>query len=142
MDNLTPEQRSVNMSRIRSRDTGPEMRVRQLLDKRRFRYETHDKSLPGCPDIIFPKRKLIIFIHGCFWHQHKNCKDCAMSKTNPEFWGPKLEGNAARDKRIQARLRRMGWRVSVVWECDSENELRLERRLNRILCPRTKAIEH
>jgi DNA mismatch endonuclease (patch repair protein) len=118
-DKLTPERRSANMASIRSRDTAPEMAVRKLAHALGYRFRLHRKDLPGKPDLVFPGRKAIIFVHGCFWHQHPDpqCKDGRRPKSRPGYWGPKLDGNLTRDARRQAELEAAGWKVLVVWEC-------------------------
>lgn len=115
-DVLTPEQRRHNMSRIRGRDTKPEMRIRRGLHARGFRYQLHDRKLPGRPDLKFPRYHAVIFVHGCFWHGH----DCSLFKfptTRQEFWSTKIASNRARDIRTVAALLDLGWRVANVWEC-------------------------
>jgi DNA mismatch endonuclease, patch repair protein len=115
-DVLTAAQRQLNMSRIRGRDTKPEMLVRQGLHARGLRYRLHDRKLPGRPDLVFPRHGAVVFVHGCFWHAH----GCVLSKlpaTRQEFWKQKLEGNAARDRRAIEVLQAAGWRVLVIWEC-------------------------
>lgn len=115
-DRLTPEQRSRNMSRIRGKDTKPEMLVRRCLHSMGFRFRLHRKDIPGCPDIVLPRHRAVIFVHGCFWHLH-GCPNSRMPATRPEFWEVKLKRNAERDKDAQAGLKNAGWRVFVVWEC-------------------------
>lgn len=115
-DVLTPAQRALNMSRIRGRDTGPEMRVRRGLHAKGLRFRLHVRSLPGRPDLVFARYHTVAFVHGCFWHAH----GCALSKlpaTRMDFWKQKLEGNAARDRLITGQLQTNGWRVLVIWEC-------------------------
>lgn len=115
-DVLTPEQRRLNMSRVRGRDTKPEMLIRRGLHARGLRYRLHDRKLPGRPDLVFPKYRTAVFIHGCFWHAH----GCALSKlptTRQEFWKRKLDGNAARDRKAIQALLAQQWRVLVIWEC-------------------------
>jgi len=115
-DVLTPEQRQFNMSRIRGKDTKPEMLIRRGLHARGLRYRLHDRSLPGRPDLVFPKYRTVVFIHGCFWHAH----GCSLSKlpaTRQDFWQAKLGANAARDRKAVYALRAGGWRVLVIWEC-------------------------
>lgn len=115
-DVLTPEQRRLNMSRIRGKDTKPELLLRHGLHARGLRYRLHRKDLPGRPDIMFPRYRAVILVHGCFWHGH----DCPLFKlpaTRREFWAAKIEGNKARDARDIASLISAGWRVLVVWEC-------------------------
>lgn len=129
MDRLSPERRSWNMGRIRGRDTAPERRVRSLLHRRGLRFALHRRDLPGRPDIVLPKWHAVIFVHGCFWHCHAACKDAVMPKTRPAFWQEKLQGNVLRDELNAARLRALGWRVLVVWECELRDERRLCDRL-------------
>jgi DNA mismatch endonuclease (patch repair protein) len=118
MDNLTVAQRRFTMSRVRGSGTGPEMTVRKALHRLGYRYVLHDKRLPGVPDLVFPSREKIIFVHGCFWHQHENCRYGNPPSTRVDFWLPKLAANRARDKSNLAKLRRLGWKVMVVWECE------------------------
>lgn len=121
-DKLSPERRSANMSRIRSQDTAPEMRVRKAAHAMGYRFRLHRKDLPGKPDLVFPGRRAVVFVHGCFWHQHSDpaCKNGRRPQSRPEYWGPKLDGNLARDARNIAELQRLGWRVLVLWECEVE----------------------
>lgn len=132
-DRLTPERRSWNMSRIRGRDTGPERRVRSLLHALGFRFSLGRKDLPGKPDIVLPRRHAVVFVHGCFWHRHPGCVNAFAPKTRPEFWRAKLDGNAQRDLRNAAALKDLGWRVTVVWECELEAERKLIRKLRKAL---------
>jgi len=113
----TPQTRSYNMSRIRSKDTKPEMLVRRFLHARGYRYKLHDKTLPGKPDIVLPKLRTAIFVHGCFWHGHNNCKYFVVPKTRTAWWLNKINGNIANDKKHLAQLRKSGWRVINIWEC-------------------------
>jgi len=122
MDNWSPEKRSEVMSRIRSRDTKPELIVRSLLHRSGVRFSLRRKDLPGKPDIVLPKYKTVIFVHGCFWHRHKNCKVATMPKSRQEFWMAKFEANVKRDRRNQRELRSAGWRVLVLWECEILND--------------------
>lgn len=105
------------MSGIRGKDTQPELEVRRFLHRLGFRYRLHDKRLPGRPDVVLPKYRTVVFVHGCFWHQHPGCKLAAKPDTNAEFWRNKLQGNVKRDERTEQRLERMGWRSVTVWEC-------------------------
>ena len=116
MDDLTKEQRHINMSNIRSTNTKPEERVRKDLFSRGFRYRKNVRSLPGCPDIVLPKYHTVIFVNGCFWHKH-DCGRFVWPSSNQEYWVPKINRNVERDQINQAELRKMGWRVLVVWEC-------------------------
>jgi DNA mismatch endonuclease (patch repair protein) len=116
MDVLTIEQRRLNMSRIKARDTKPELVLRRALHANGFRYRLHVRDLPGCPDLVFPKHKVVAFVHGCFWHGHR-CHLFKLPKTNRGFWKKKIEGNLSRDKRQIKLLQVNGWRVLTVWEC-------------------------
>lgn len=117
MDHLSVEQRSSLMSRIRSRDTQPEMAVRTTLHRLGFRYRLHVRALPGCPDLVFPSSHKVIFVNGCYWHWHTCKRGRTQSKTNKQFWVEKMVANRDRDKRVIRRLRRLGWGVLTVWEC-------------------------
>ena len=108
------------MSRIRGKDTTPEMVVRSMLHRMGYRFRLHARDLPGRPDIVLPKYRTVVFIHGCFWHRHKGCRNSTTPTNNRRFWVEKLEGNAARDKVRAQALRKLGWRVMVVWECETE----------------------
>ena len=121
------------MSRITGRNTGPEKRVRSLLHCLGFRFSLRRKDLPGKPDVVLPCRRAVVFVHGCFWHRHKGCINAVAPKTRAEFWRAKLDGNAKRDLRNAAALKRLGWRVIVVWECELEKESRVRRRLLKAL---------
>jgi DNA mismatch endonuclease (patch repair protein) len=110
--------RSHIMSTIRSKDTKPEMIVRRYLFSKGFRYRIHDKKLPGSPDIVLPKYRTVIFVHGCFWHGHENCKYFNMPRTRTEWWFEKINGTRARDKRRKSELKKEKWKVIQVWECD------------------------
>lgn len=116
MDILTPEQRSAQMSRIRGSDTKIELLVRKALHARGFRYRLGGAGLPGRPDIVLPRYKAVVFVHGCFWHGHE-CALFRLPKTRSEFWRSKIQSNQQRDKRVLQQLQQMGWRTKVVWEC-------------------------
>ncbi|KAB2958565.1 MAG: DNA mismatch endonuclease Vsr [Candidatus Methylomirabilis oxygeniifera] len=118
MDTLSPEQRSERMSRVRSKDTKPELVVRRLVHGAGYRYRLHRRELPGCPDLVFPARRKVIFVHGCFWHRHARCPNCRLPKSRLDFWEPKLKANRDRDRRNERLLRKGGWSVLVVWECE------------------------
>lgn len=124
-DRLSREKRSWNMSRIRSKDTSPEMRVRSYLHKAGFRFRLHEKSLPGRPDIVLPKYRTVIFVHGCFWHRHLGCKLAYMPKTRVEFWREKFRHNVERDRVKKDQLLESGWTVLTVWECMSKDDNKL-----------------
>lgn len=127
MDSLPPAARSENMSRIRSRDTQPELRVRRALHAMGYRFRLHRRDLPGRPDIVLPKYRTVVFVHGCFWHRHPGCPNAAEPKTRAEFWRRKFEANVARDAKARAELERAGWKVVVIWECETENPETLDR---------------
>jgi DNA mismatch endonuclease (patch repair protein) len=120
-DTLSAEERSRRMALVRSTDTGPEMRVRRLLHGMGYRYRLHRRDLPGTPDLVFPGRRAVVLVHGCFWHRHEGCALARLPKSRKDFWVPKLEGNKARDARKVAALKDAGWRVFVVWECETKN---------------------
>ena len=117
-DKISPEHRSWNMSRIKGKDTVPEIRLRKLLHAAGFRFRLHAGNLPGKPDIVLKKYKTAIFVHGCFWHRHEGCAGATTPKTRPEFWQAKFAGTVERDRRKQRELQNAGWRVITVWECD------------------------
>ena len=116
------EQRSRNMSAIKSKNTKPEIAVRKLLHSMGYRFRLHRKDLPGSPDIVLPKYKTVIFVHGCFWHRHENCKYASIPKTRKEFWESKFKANVKRDLEIQEKIKNIGWQSVVVWECEIKNE--------------------
>lgn len=118
-DKLTPERRSRNMARIRARDTKPEMAVRRLVHGLGYRYRLHQRDLPGKPDLVFASRKKVVFVHGCFWHQHTAtaCKIARRPKSGGEYWDAKLDRNVARDGEVKKALARLGWRSLTIWEC-------------------------
>ena len=124
----SPEVRSYNMSRIRGKDTKPEEITRKFLFSQGFRYRKNVSTLPGKPDIVLPKYKACIFVNGCFWHKHEGCKYFVWPKSNAEFWKAKIEGNVNRDQSNQAELKRLGWRVFVIWECSLRKD-RVEKTL-------------
>ena len=129
----TPEQRSYNMSRISARDTKPEMIVRRLLHKAGFRYRLHVKDLPGKPDLVFPRARLVVFVHGCFWHMHRCRYGKPAPSSNREFWAQKRRGNADRDKRHRKALRAEGWKVVEIWECHTKSEEKLRQKVDAIV---------
>ena len=118
MDRITKEHRSWNMSRIKSGNTRPEIVVRSLLHNMGYRFRLHRKDLPGKPDIVLPRFKSVIFVHGCFWHRHKGCKNAASPKTKKTFWREKFKANVIRDKKVQEELNSMGWKILIIWECE------------------------
>lgn len=142
MDTLSPEQRSERMGRIRAKDTKPELVVRSLLSSMGCRYRLHRRNLPGVPDIVFPAKKRAIFVHGCFWHQHKRCRYSHVPKSRKDFWVPKLIKNQKRDKENLCRLRSSGWKVLVVWECQTSGVRGLKERLGRFLSTPERGAAH
>ena len=122
VDRITKEHRSWNMSRIRSKDTSPEKRVRSFLHRAGFRFRLHVKSLPGSPDIVLPKHRTAIFVHGCFWHRHPGCRFAYTPKTRTNFWQNKFKQNIERDQRKERLLLEAGWHVLTVWECETKND--------------------
>ncbi|MEM7495175.1 MAG: DNA mismatch endonuclease Vsr [Myxococcota bacterium] len=134
-DTLTPRARSERMRRVRSKNTKPEITVRVLLRSLGYRYRLHGKNLPGKPDLVFPGRRKVIFVHGCFWHRHPDptCGLARMPKSRLEFWRPKLEGNRRRDLEKQERLKKLGWKFFIAWECELRDKAGLERRIKKFM---------
>ena len=135
MDRVTSQQRSENMRKIRSEGMKPEMAVRRMIHHMGYRFRLHRKDLAGKPDLVFGPRKKIIFVHGCFWHQHSdpNCRDGRLPKSNRSYWVPKLEKNTKRDGKNEALLQSLGWKLMVIWECEVEQEEILEKRIKAFL---------
>jgi len=133
MDTLSARQRSERMALVRGKDTKPEMVVRRLVHRLGYRYALHRRDLPGTPDMVFPARGKVIFVHGCFWHRHEGCALARLPKSRGEFWLPKLEGNARRDARKVRALRRQGWGVMTIWECQAGDTAWLANRIRRFL---------
>lgn len=121
------------MSRVRSRNSRPEMLVRKLVFALGYRYRLHQRNLPGCPDLVFRPRHKVIFVHGCFWHRHARCALARMPKSRLDFWKPKLEGNKQRDKRNKRTLARAGWKALTIWECQLRDIERLTLKIRRFL---------
>jgi len=117
-DTLSKERRSWNMSRVKGKDTKPEIMLRSMLHKSGFRFRLHDKRLPGKPDIVLPRYNAVIFVNGCFWHRHKNCKYAYTPKSRKDFWGKKFSDTVIRDAKKKKQLVEAGWKVIVVWECE------------------------
>ena len=120
-DIISKERRSWNMGRIRGRDTGPEMRVRSLLHGLGYRFRLHDKSLPGRPDIVLRRYHTVVFVHGCFWHRHAGCRYAYSPKSRTDFWEEKFARNVVRDQDVQSSLSTAGWRVVIIWECETQD---------------------
>ena len=121
------------MSRVRGKDTKPEMAVRRMLHQAGYRFRLHRRDLPGTPDLVFPSRKTAVFVHGCFWHRHEHCRRASTPKTRVEFWKEKFHRNVQRDRVNQNRLEQAGWKVIIVWECETTNLESLGARLRREL---------
>lgn len=135
VDTLTPAERSERMSRIKGRDTGPELSVRRIVHGMGYRYRLHRKDLPGKPDLVFPGRRKVIFVHGCFWHRHSDpaCKLARLPKSRLEFWETKLEANRERDGRNLTKLRSIGWEPMTVWECEIKDARKVAGRIKKFL---------
>lgn len=138
-DPLTPARRSANMRAIRSKDTKPEMVVRRLVHSLGARFRLHRRDLPGRPDLAFISRRQVIFVHGCFWHQHPGCREGRPPGSRPDYWLPKLARNVARDRDAEQRLRSEDWDVLTVWECETKNLDALRRKLQQFLRPAPSA---
>ena len=121
MDTFSKEKRSEIMRAVKSKDSQAELAVRRMLHRAGFRYCLHVADLPGKPDLVFPARQKVVFIHGCFWHLHKNCRAASRPSSNVEYWESKLQRNADRDKKNKRRLKKLGWKMLVVWECELKN---------------------
>ena len=127
------EQRSRNMSAIKSKNTKPEIKVRKLLHSMGYRFRLHSKDLHGSPDIVLPKYKTVIFVHGCFWHRHENCKYASNPKTRKVFWNKKFTENKKRDSEIQEKIKILDWRSVVIWECETKNIENLREKIIDVL---------
>jgi len=127
--------RSEIMARVSSKNTTPEKCIKLIISKYGYKTIFNDKSLPGKPDIVFPFKKRIIFVNGCFWHQHKRCGKAIIPRNNREYWNNKLKNNIVRDKNNKARLRRLGWKVLEIWECESKDTTKLKNKLKIFLRP-------
>ena len=138
MDVFTPEKRSLIMARIKGKNTRPEKRVRSLLHAMGYRFRLHRKDLPGTPDIVLPKYGAVVFVHGCFWHQHPGCKRASIPTSNEEFWQKKLAANKRRDALVEKELNDRGWKVIIIWECELKNPDSLCERIGRCL-PRAQS---
>lgn len=132
-DRLTPEHRSWLMSRVAQKNTTPEMKVRRAAHALGFRFRLHRKDLPGTPDLVFPRKKIALFVNGCFWHRHPGCKKASFPKSREDYWSAKFAANVARDERVRVELENRGWTVDVVWECETKDADELARRLHSLL---------
>ncbi|PKQ02238.1 MAG: very short patch repair endonuclease [Alphaproteobacteria bacterium HGW-Alphaproteobacteria-12] len=131
-DTRTSEQRTAIMRSVRSKDTGPELKVRRLAHRLGYRFRLHVKTLPGKPDIVFPRLNKIILVHGCFWHGH-GCKYGKLPKSRQDFWEPKIAANRSRDRRTIKALRSLGWDVKIIWQCQTKDLKKLENRVATFL---------
>jgi DNA mismatch endonuclease, patch repair protein len=132
-DRLSPAERSARMRLIRKRDTSPELAVRRVAHALGLRFRLHRHGLPGTPDLVFPRLRKAILVHGCFWHQHKGCRLARQPKSRPDYWLPKLAGNIARDRKSRRALKMAGWTSLVIWECETRDLARLRATLQRFL---------
>ena len=132
-DHVDRKKRSLIMAAVRSEDTRPEMAVRKIVHGLGYRYRLHVRTLPGRPDLVFPAHRKIVLVHGCFWHRHRKCRYASSPKTRRKFWESKFAGNVARDRRTVRELKRMGWTVLTVWQCELKKPVRLTERLNDFL---------
>jgi DNA mismatch endonuclease (patch repair protein) len=135
MDRLSAERRSDNMRQIRSKDTTPELVLRSLVHRLGYRFRLHRKDLPGNPDLVFPSRKKVVFLHGCFWHHHPSCPEGRIPGSRVDYWGPKLNRNQVRDAANQALLEEQGWGVLIVWECALRDTVVVKRTVKQFLGP-------
>ena len=131
MDTVTKAKRSEVMSKIRAKNTKPEIIVRKILHKLGYRFSLHRRDLPGKPDIVLARRGTVVFVHGCFWHGHKGC--ARHPKSNLEYWTPKIERNAERDKIQKKMLKKLGWKVLTIWECELKNVSKLEKKIQKAM---------
>ena len=134
-DIVDSQRRSELMAGIRSRDTAPELVVRRIAYRMGLRFRLHRKDLPGQPDLVFPKHRLAVFVHGCFWHQHEACRYAHIPKSRTEYWKDKFNRNVARDRRNEQALRTLGWDVLVIWECETWEAMRIRQRLAATIRP-------
>jgi DNA mismatch endonuclease (patch repair protein) len=132
-DHVDRKKRSLIMAAVHSEDTRPEMAVCKIVHDLGYRYRLHVRTMPGRPDLVFPARRKVIFVHGCFWHRHRKCRYASLPKTRRKFWESKFAANVARDRRTVRELKRMGWAVLTVWQCELKKPVRLTGRLNDFL---------
>lgn len=132
-DHVSPEKRSLIMRAVHSKDTKPELAVRRIVHGLGYRYRLYDTTLPGKPDLVFPSRRKVVFVHGCFWHRHKGCRYATSPKTRPDFWNDKFCANVQRDRHTMKALKGLGWAVMTVWQCQLKNPAKLGGRLNEFL---------
>lgn len=133
VDRLSPDRRSALMAKVGSKNTLPEMRVRKCAHALGYRFRLHRKTLPGSPDVVFPRLSKAIFVHGCFWHRHEGCSKASMPKTRQEYWSEKFSTNVARDAENVAAIEKLGWSVLTIWECETRNAADLTAILSEFL---------
>ncbi|THD81663.1 MAG: DNA mismatch endonuclease Vsr [Phenylobacterium sp.] len=133
--NLIDPRRSALMAKVKGRNTLPEMRVRCAAHALGARFRLHRRDLPGTPDLVFPSRRLALFVHGCFWHRHEGCRRATSPRTRAQFWSSKFEANVERDRRNERDLQVLGWRVAAIWECEARDSAVLDSRLRAVLYP-------
>jgi DNA mismatch endonuclease (patch repair protein) len=131
-DHVAPAKRSAIMRAVRTKGSAPEMRVRQAAHRLGLRFRIHRKSLPGSPDLVFPKHRAVIFVHGCFWHRHARCRKATTPKSSVPFWEAKFTRNVARDKHCRRLLQKLGWKVHVIWQCEVTTDINAEKILKRL----------
>lgn len=132
-EHFSPTKRSEIMRAVKPKNTSPEKRVRSVAHRLGLRFRLHKKELPGSPDLLFPKRKTALFVHGCFWHRHEDCPRATVPKTNTDFWCEKFKRNMERDKETRKKLEESGWRVLIIWECETKSRESIEAFLSRNL---------
>lgn len=132
-DHVDSSKRSAMMAAVRSKNTSPELAVRKLIHSMGYRYRLHGNGLPGKPDLVFAGKRKVIFVHGCFWHRHRGCAKASTPKTRVDFWQTKFDQNVARDKKTVRSLKRLGWQVLTIWQCELKDAARVARRLNEFL---------
>jgi DNA mismatch endonuclease (patch repair protein) len=137
-DRLTKERRSWNMAQIKGKDTWPEVLVRSMMHRAGYRFRKNVKSLPGKPDIVLPKYQTVIFVHGCFWHRHKGCKNTRTPKSNKAFWKKKFEQNVSNDRKHVRQLKKLGWKVVLVWTCELKKPEKLVQSLEKSLAAKER----
>jgi DNA mismatch endonuclease, patch repair protein len=135
-DTVSKEVRSKIMSSVRQRNTGPERLVRSLLHSLGMRFRLHRRDLPGSPDIVLPRHRIAIFVHGCFWHQHRGCPKARKPSSNNDYWDRKLADNIARDRKKSAELRKLGWKVITIWQCETRNADSIIEKLTDLIAPK------
>lgn len=139
VDRLSPERRSWLMSRIGGKNTTPEIKVRRVAHALGLRFRLHRKDFPGTPDLIFPRRRVVLFVHGCYWHRHPGCPKASAPAS--KFWADKFSSNKARDLRVCAELKNLGWKVAIIWECETKDSERLTNIVRRRVLGRSSAVK-